>query len=117
MKKRMVSILLVAALLSSLTISFAAEARIANYKPILSFDGTTANCYIRISAFGKEITATLELYCGNSRVARWSDAATSYLVMDEDQSVTPGQTYTLEVSGTIDGVPFTGSPITATCPK
>lgn len=115
MKKRIASILLVAALLSSLTIASAAEARVFDYAPILSFDGSTANCCVSILAAGKPITATLELWHGSVRIATWSDSATSLLVIDENQSVTNGQTYTLKVSGTIDGVPFTGIPVTKTC--
>ncbi len=53
MKKRIVSILLTAASLSTLVISAAAaESRAAQYTPTLSFDGTTANCSVSIMAIG-----------------------------------------------------------------
>ena len=116
MKKRVVSILLAAAILSTLVLTVAAaESRSTKYAPILSFDGTTANCSVSITAIGKPITATLELWHGSTRVAQWSDSATSRLIIDEDCTVTKGQTYTLKVSGTINGVSFTGTPVTGTC--
>ena len=116
MKKRIVSVFLVAAILSALVATAAAaQSRAADYTPSLTFDGTTANCTISIMAIGKPITATLELWQGSTRVAKWSDSATSRLIIDEDCTVTKGQTYTLKVSGTINGVSFTGTPVTGTC--
>ncbi len=118
MKRRLMSSLLAFALLSSIVISAAAaETRVSNYVPVLSFDGTTANCYCSVTALGKSITASLELWRDNICVAQWSGSATSRLIISEEHSVTSGKTYTLKVSGTIDGEPFTGTPITATCPK
>ena len=80
--------------------------------PTLTFDGATANRSVSITALGKPITATLELWQGSTRVASWSDSATSRLIIDEDYSVDKGKTYTLKVSGTIDG-----KPLAETCPK
>lgn len=118
MKKRMRAILLATVILSSLVISAAAaQARTIDAVPVLTFDGTTANCSVSITALGKSITATLELWRSDTLMDSWSDSATSRLIIDEDCKVTPGQTYTLKVNGTIGGVPFTGTPITGTCPK
>lgn len=116
MKKRIGAILLAAAILSSLAISAAAaQPRTNDCTPILSFSGTTATCYVSITALGKPITATLELWQGSTRVASWSDSATSRLIISETKSATKGVTYTLKVSGTIDGEAFTGTPVTGTC--
>lgn len=116
MKKRMGSIFLVAAILSALVATAAAaESRSTKCVPILTFDGATANCYVSITALGQPITATLELWQGSTRIASWSDSATSRLIIDEDYSVDKGKTYTLKVSGTITGVSFTGTPVTGTC--
>ena len=66
MKKRIVSVFLVAAILSALVATAAAaQSRAANYTPSLTFDGTTATCTFSITAIGKPITATLELWHGN----------------------------------------------------
>lgn len=116
MKKRIGAILLAAVILSSLAISAAAaQPRTNDCTPILSFNGTTATCYVSITALGKPITATLELWHGSTRVAKWTGSATSRLIIDQDCAVTKGQTYTLKVSGTISGAAFTGTPVTGIC--
>lgn len=116
MKKHMVSIFLVAAMLFTLVATAtAATPRAVDYTPSLTFDGTTANCSVSITAIGQPITATLELWQGSTRIASWSDSATSRLIIDEDYSVDKGKTYTLKVSGTIDGVPFMGALVTGSC--
>lgn len=119
MKKRILSAFLAVALLSSMVITTAAavETRANGWTPTLSFDKTTANCFVSVAAIGKPITATLELWHGETCIASWSDSAISRLIIDEDCKVIRRQTYTLKVSGTIDGVLFTGTPITGTCPK
>lgn len=117
MKKRIVSFLLAAVILTSLGITAAAaESRISQQTPVLTFDGTTANCYVSVTALGKPITATLELWHGNFCVATWSDSAASRLIISEECTVIKGETYTLKVSGTINGVSFTGTPVIGTCP-
>lgn len=116
MKKRIVPIFLVAAILSALVATAAAAAsRTADCTPTLSFNGTTAKCSVSITAIGKPIAATLELWQGSTRVAQWSDSAASRLIISEECKVTKGKTYTLKVNGTINGVSFTGTPVTGTC--
>ena len=116
MKKRIVSFVLAAVMLSSLIITVvAAEPRATSYKPSLTFNGTTANCSITIIDIGKPISAVLELWHGSIRVAAWSGSATSRLIISEECTVTKGETYTLKVSGTISGVSFTGTSVTGVC--
>ncbi len=40
----------------------AVESRADRAKPTLTFDGTTALCQVTVTEFGKEISATLELW-------------------------------------------------------
>lgn len=116
MKKRIVSVLLVVAVLSAMVVTAAAaESRNAVCTPILSFDGTTANCYVNITALGKSITATMELWQGSTRVAQWSASGTSRLIVSETKTVTKGKMYTLTVSGTIGGEAFVGTSVTSVC--
>ena len=115
MKKRFLSVLLVLTLMSSMMAAYAAEPRFSHYVPVLSFSGTTANCSVSITAVGKPITATLELWQGNTRLTSWSGSATSYLTIDKTYSVTAGRTYTLKLSGTIGGEPFDSTSTTAAC--
>ena len=93
----------------------ATNPRIVNVTPELTFDGTTANCEVRITSIGKQIRATLELWNGNALVDSWTVTATSRLVISETCTVVKGQTYTLKVSGTIAGEAFEGTPVSARC--
>ncbi len=116
MKKRVVTLLLATAIIASLSLSAAAaEPRANQYIPSLTFDGTTANCSITIISVGNPITATLELWHGSTRVARWTDSATSRLIISEECSVTKGESYILKVNGTINGEAFTEASVTGTC--
>ena len=108
--------LLAAVLLALTMIAGAAEAREAHPDMTLSFQGTTAVCAASVSEPGKQIKATLELWCGTTRVDSWSANGTSHVEFEETASVSSGKTYRLVLSGTIDGKAFTPQSITKTCP-
>lgn len=117
MKRRFIAILLVCVLALSLVyITDGAEAREAAPKPKLSFSGTTATCMFSITNVGSNISATLELWKGNTRIASWPATAKSSLTILKTKAVTRNVTYTLKAYGTIDGVSFTASSTTKTCP-
>ena len=82
----------------------------------LSFSGTTANCTGTISDPGKYIVATMTLTHNGSTVGSWSKSGTSVVVITGSCTVVSGQSYTLVISGTSDGVPFSTTPFTRTCP-
>lgn len=113
MKIKLIPMLLV--LILSLSITTNAVLRAKQVSPSLSFSGKTATCQVIISGYGI-IDATMELWHGKTLVASWSASAFSSLLLLEEHSVISGYTYTLSVSGTIDGVPFTGSQVSKTCP-
>ena len=72
MKKWVIPLLLILSL--TLTISVhALEPKISLVTPKLSFDGTTANCEVSINELGKEINATLELWCGSTLMDSWTN--------------------------------------------
>ena len=113
MKKRLVPLLLVLALMMSLTANAAIQATRVN--PTLTFSGTTAICEATIFGSGT-INATMELWYGSTLVDSWSGTATSRLTLTGTHSVVSGRTYTLTVSGTAGGIAFTGTPVSKTCP-
>ena len=84
------------------------------YSPRMTIAGNTATCSVKINAAGKEIDATLELKQGSTVIESWSDTATGSLTLSGTATVTSGVTYTLTISGTIDGVAFTPKSITRT---
>ena len=107
-------LLVFAMLFVTSTQALAAE-KAVTVTPKLTFSGTTATCKVSVCQPGKTISATLELWHGSTCIASWSDTDTSHLVISKTKTVVSGQTYTLKVSGTIGGVPFTGTNVTGTC--
>lgn len=114
MKKRLISLLFVFAVVMSLMANAAIQA--TQVRPTLTFSGTTATCGVTVMDSGKAIDATMELWYGSTLVDSWSGAATSRLTLTGTHSVVSGRTYTLTVSGTVGGIAFTGTPISKTCP-
>lgn len=81
----------------------------------LTFSGTTATCSGSVDDLNKSIVATMTLYHGSTPVASWSENGTSYVDFYGTCTVTKGQSYTLIISGTVNGTPFSTTPITKTC--
>lgn len=113
MKKRLISLLFVFAVVMSLAANAALQA--TQVRPTLTFSGTTANCKAVISGVGT-IDATMELWYGSTLIDSWSDSDSTCLTLTGLHSVVSGRTYTLTVSGTVNGVAFTGTPVSRTCP-
>ncbi len=82
--------------------------------PRMTVVGSTATCKVTLRAAGQTIDATLELKQGSTVIASWSDTGTGLLTLSGTATVVSGVTYTLTVSGTINGVPFTPASITKT---
>lgn len=81
----------------------------------LTFSGTTAYCSGSVSDLNKYIVATMTLSQGGAPVASWLRTGTSYVDFYGTCTVVKGLSYTLVISGTVDGVPFSTTPITKTC--
>ena len=108
---------LLAAVLLALTIAAgAAEARIATPRVTLSFQGTTAVCVASVQDEGKQLKATLELWCGTTLIDCWDASGTSRVSFNETTAVTSGKTYRLTLVGTTDGKAFTPIYVSKTCP-
>jgi len=117
MKTKIISILLILALAFNLSVSaMAVEARADSISPSLSFSGTNANCSVTISAIGKNINATLQLWQGSSLIATWPVSGTSYAANGGSVRATSGATYTLKVVGVIGGELIDALPVNGTCP-
>lgn len=82
--------------------------------PTMRVVGSTATCKVTLRAAGQSIDATLELKQGNTVIASWSGIGSGILTLSGTATVVSGVTYTLTVSGTIDGVAFTPASITKT---
>lgn len=114
MKKRIIAICVVLLLALSMT-AYAVEQRGTSIRPELSFNGTTAVCSATIISNGDEITATLTLYRGQSRIGTWSGSGRNILSIEGQCEVKEGLEYRLELSGSIDGTSFDSVSVTGTC--
>lgn len=115
-KKLLACTAMLCAILFSLTVVHAAVTPHATPNAGLDFNGTTATCSVRISAPGKTIKATMQLWQGNTLVDSWSGSGTSTLRLSETHSVTKGKTYTVRVTCTVNGSSYAVNPVTKTCP-
>ena len=72
----------------------------------LTFSGTTAHCSCVIYADSEDdsISATMKLWNGNQCIATWTARDTSLLSLAETATVKRGQSYTLTVDYTIEGI-------------
>ncbi len=83
----------------------------------LSFNGTTVQCYAYVIDPGKTITVTAKLWRGTMLIGTWSDTGNSFVDVNGIKLAQSGQTYTLRVSYTINGVTHDLPDITKTCPN
>ena len=104
------------AMLLSLS-AYAASPRVMTILPAISFDGTTANCRVSVSADRStdQISAVIQLWNGSTRIARWTDSGTGYLLFSNSATVSKGKTYELTVDVKINGVSKPQVSIEGTC--
>lgn len=82
--------------------------------PRMTVNGSTVTCSSSITAGGSSIDATLVLSQGSTEIASWHKTGTGVVTFSETESIVRGLTYTLTLTGTIDGVPFPTRSITKT---
>lgn len=119
---RKCSFILVVLLVLSLCIpAYAAEtvesrAYIAN--PTLSFDGTTAICFVncRGEKTTDRISATLTLYHNGTYVDSWSGSGVFRVPVSGECEVESGETYELVLTWTVNGTSKPSESVTGTCP-
>lgn len=119
---RKCSFILVVLLVLSLCIpAYAAEtvesrAYIAN--PTLSFDRTTAICFVncRGEKTTDRISATLTLYHNGTYVDSWSGSGVFRVPVSGECEVESGETYELVLTWTVNGTSKPSESVTGTCP-
>ena len=109
-------VIIVLAILALCTAAIYAAVSGAAAKPVLSFDGRTAQCRFSLSAPGDSLKAVLELRHGEILIGSWEADGEGYLLMEGTCRVTPGETYELSAGGNIGGKTFKTVAVTAVCP-
>lgn len=104
MKARISALLLLLLLLLTST-AYAEDMRLNYSYADISFSGTTATCTVFIPGndSSDQISAAIELRCGNQSIKTWNDSSSGVLRFKDTVSVTKGKTYDLVVEYTING--------------
>lgn len=117
MRKRIFALAAICVLVLSVCAQ-AVESRAVNGQPTLYFDGTTAVCSVTCKGANTndELDVTLTLYHGSTVVDSWSDSGYGRVQITGRCGVDSGESYTLRVNYSVNGV---GKPTVATygtCP-
>lgn len=116
MKRWMFGLIAGLLLVAALPISAnAVEARALTPNVILDFKGTTAYCTAVVLDGNRNLNITMTLWHGNTSVGSWSGSGKGYVFLEGNCQVVKGQTYTLIVTGTSNGVPFSSTPFSRVC--
>ena len=117
MKKGSICVLfcLVICLVFSINV-FALEPRSNGIKPSLSFNDSTANCSVTVTAnSGQEIDVEMKLLKDGVTVKTWSDSGIGYVYLSERAAVQKGSTYKLIATVSIDGETQPSAWVTKKC--
>lgn len=103
MSKNFFAILIVAAMILSVSVN-AASTRAIMVAPEITFTGTEAKCTARITANNSSdnISATMELWCGNVLIDRWSGNGQWTLKLTKYADVEMNKTYKLVVNYSVN---------------
>lgn len=93
-----------------------AEQRAMTITPVLSFNGTTANCSINVIANKNtdEVDAIMQLYESDTCLKTWKESGKGSVKINETSKVSTGKTYKLSVDVTVNGVEQLSKTVTKT---
>ena len=116
MLKKVIPFILIAALLIAIPV-FADDTPTATSDALqsLTFNGIKACCEATIISSSASISATMQLWYGSILIKQWTASGTGIVSFNETWNCISGRTYTLKVSGTINGTAFSWPSVSATC--
>lgn len=116
--KKALSLVLLLAVVFSVSAQAAGPERIIRMTPSISFSGTTATCSVDVrgNTATDRISFVAKLWHGNTCLNTWTASGTGHATLNKTQSVTRGQTYKLTVDATINGEAQPTKSVTKTCP-
>ena len=116
MKRRLFAV--AAVIMLMLTVSAQAVEPRAVGVPVLTFDGTTAECSTTCigDSTTDKVKATLTLYQGSTVVDSWSNSGTYRVRVSGSCSVKSGKSYDLVLTWSINGVKQPTYEVTNICP-
>ena len=115
MKK--VALFLAIVLVVAMPLTVSATPRALGINPTLAFDGTTAACEVMVigNDTSEHITVVMKLMHGNTCVRAWMIDDYGYVYMLTYANVTRGQTYSLVIEVSVNGVAQQPYSISGTC--
>lgn len=116
--KKVLSLVLLLAIVFSVSAQAAGPERIIRMTPSISFSGTTATCSadIRGNTASDTISCVVKLWRGNTCLNTWTASGTGRVTLERTRSVTRGETYKLTVDATVNGVAQPTKSVSRTCP-
>ena len=105
MKRRVLSLALLAMLVLSLTAQAVTPYALRG-TPKLSISGTTATCSVNLESSDPddELKVTLALWCGDNIVDSWTETGYGEVSIKETCTVVKGNTYDLVMMPVVNGV-------------
>ena len=115
--KKIALLLAVILVLAMATTAYAAEPRLLNIMPGLSFSGTTAECSVVVAGnyANDDIDVVIKLWRGSTCVRTWYANGDGYVFWEGTATATKGKTYTLTADVTINNVTKPRVSISGTC--
>lgn len=115
MKKKFCALFFIMSTLLMLP-AHAVSARVAVASPSITFNGTKATCFVRITADkpADKISATMELWQGSNLIDSWDGEGTWTFKLEGTITVSKNKTYQLVVNYSINGVEKTPVSISRT---
>ena len=116
MKRRIFSLTVLFLLMLGITAQ-AIEPRATGGNPVLTFDGTTAECSVTCTGnrSSDQVEATLTLYHGDSYVDSWNATGKLRVSLFGECNVKRGETYTLVLTWSVNGTKQPSASTTKTC--
>lgn len=113
---RIISFVIAIMIVTSLGLPALALPRADMVLPAIYFTGTTANCSVAISAYGKNINANLELWCNGNMIDSWNKSGQHSVTITGSHYGISGREYIVKVTGTIGNDSIVSYPVSAVCP-
>ena len=116
MMKR-IALLLAIILVISAPLTVSAATYVLTVKPQIAFSGTTATCEVTVvgNNMSEYIEVEMKLMHGNTCLATWYKDSYGYVNLEKTATVVKGQTYTVVVTVTVNGVTRTPVSQDGTC--
>ena len=115
--KKIALLLALVLVLGMATTAYAAEPRLLNIMPGLSFSGTTAECSVVVTAdyATDEIDVVIKLWRGSTCLRTWYASGEGYVFWDDTAAVNKGTTYKLTADVTVNNYTHPRVYISGTC--